>query len=475
VVEQHKPAQVAEPGRLLTYGNFATNLSGVLIEDVSGLPFARYMDVNVLQPLGMHRTTFEQVLPPDWSSDLAVGYSCHNGAYEPQPYVYANLTPQGGMRSTGADLARFMIALLQGGSYAGTRILNRPTAGLIFQQQFSSHPRLPGVTYGLFELYRNEQRLLIRDGDGQGFRSRMVLMPGQNLGFFINYNNQDADLLREDLVSQFLDHYYPVPVQALPMVPAGIQEQAGRYAGVYTPLQWDQTTFAKIALLFGYRVRVTANADGTLTIAGMGDAYGGFEETSRWQEVEPLFFQRIDGDGYLAFGRDDRGRIATLFSGQGYHGTYDKLAWYETPTLHLTVLLVATLLFLGTLIAWPLGAWFGSRRGGSAGASPTWRLARWLAAAICALHLLFIVGIALVAANPFQLVYGLPPLLHIALALALLAAVMTAPLPVLTVLAWKNGYGSLWGRVHYSVLTVVALAFAWWMNYWNLLGFRYGG
>jgi CubicO group peptidase (beta-lactamase class C family) len=474
VVQQYRPAQVAEPGRFLTYGNFATNLAGVLIEDVSGLPFARYMDVNIFHPLGMNRTTFEQVLPPAWSPDLAVGYRHHDGVYEPQPYVYANLLPQGGLRSTATDMARFMIAILQGGNDAGYRILNGPTIGLMFQQQFSSHPRLAGITYGLFELFRNDRRLLIRDGDGWGFRSRIVLMPEQNLGFFVNYNNEEADVLRDDLVSQFLNHYYPVLGQAPSMVSADFQEQADQYAGVYTPLQWDQTTFTKIALLFAYQVRVTANDDGTLTIAGIGDAYGGFEDTSRWREVEPRFFQRADGDGYVAFGRDDQGKIAYLFSGQGYHGAYAKLAWYETPALHLTMLAVSALLFLATLIAWPVSAWIHSRRDKSAGVSSILsRLARWLAAAICTLDILFIIGIALVTANPFELVYGIPPLLHVTLVLALLAVVMMVGLPVFTVLAWKDGYWSFLGRVHYTLLTVIALAFTWWLDYWNLLGFRY--
>jgi CubicO group peptidase (beta-lactamase class C family) len=389
-------------------------------------------------------------------------------------YVYANLLPQGGMRSAATDLARFMIALLQGGDYAGNRILDDPAVELLFQQQFSSHPRLAGITYGLFELFRNDQRLLIRDGDGWGFRSRMVLMPEQDLGFVINYNNERADILRDDLVSQFLDHYYPAPDRAASTVPVDYHEQVDQYAGVYRPLQWDRTTFVKIALLFGYRLRVTANDDGTLTIAGIGDAYGGFEDTSRWREVEPLFFERVDGDGYVAFGRDDQGRIAYLFSGQGYHGAYTGLAWYEMPAPHLIVLSGSALLFLATLIAWPVGTWINSRKGKRPGASSILsRLARWLAAAICALHTLFIVGIALVTANPLQLVYGIPPLLHVSLAFALTAVVMAAGLPIFAVLAWKDGYWSRLGRMHYTLLTAVVLAFTWWLSYWNLLGFQY--
>jgi hypothetical protein len=28
-------------------------------------------------------------------------------------------------------------------------------------------------------------------------------------------------------------------------------------------------------------------------------------------------------------------------------------------------------------------------------------------------------------------------------------------------------------RIHYSLVTLAALAFVWFLNYWNLLGFRY--
>ncbi len=34
---------------------------------------------------------------------------------------------------------------------------------------------------------------------------------------------------------------------------------------------------------------------------------------------------------------------------------------------------------------------------------------------------------------------------------------------------------SVWsvaGRVHYTLVTLAALGFTWWLSYWNLLGFR---
>ena len=29
------------------------------------------------------------------------------------------------------------------------------------------------------------------------------------------------------------------------------------------------------------------------------------------------------------------------------------------------------------------------------------------------------------------------------------------------------------GKVHYSLITLAALVFIWWANYWNLLGWRF--
>lgn len=474
VVQTNLPERVAPPGKFLTYGNYGTNLAGVLIEDISGVPFVTYMDTNIFKPLEMHRTTFEQLLPPEWMPDLAVGYGYSNGMFDPKPFVYVNSLPQGGGRSTATDMAHFMIAMLQDGRYGDTRILNDDTVQLMFQQQFSAHPSLGGITYGLFEIFGNRQRLLIRDGDGLGFRSRMVLIPEQNLGFFVNYNNEDADILREDLVSQFLDHYYPISAQEPPTPRVDFKDQARQFTGIYRPLQADETTFFKTALLFAQQVQVTDGNDGTLLVApvGMGDSYGGFEGASRWVEIEPLFFQRIDGDGNLAFGRDDAGGIKYLFSGQKYHGAYRKIAWYETPGLHFAILGISVVLFLVTLVLWPVEAWLKRRKG--VPVSFIWpRLARWLAWTVCALHLVFIGSITAVMGNFVDIIYGIPTLLRVALVLPLLATVLMTAQLVMTVLAWRTRYGSTWGRTYYTLLTIVVLAFTWWLDYWSLLGFRY--
>jgi hypothetical protein len=59
------------------------------------------------------------------------------------------------------------------------------------------------------------------------------------------------------------------------------------------------------------------------------------------------------------------------------------------------------------------------------------------------------------------------------LAVALTAAILALGSAAFSVLAWKNGYWSPLGRVHYTLVVLALLAFVWWLNNWNLLGFKF--
>ena len=69
--------------------------------------------------------------------------------------------------------------------------------------------------------------------------------------------------------------------------------------------------------------------------------------------------------------------------------------------------------------------------------------------------------------------FGVSPLAAAMLGVLLCGAIVGLATPVFALLAWKDGYWSPLGRIHYTVLAVATLAFVWWLNYWNLLGFRY--
>src|SRR3546814_20264815 len=84
--------------------------------------FDDYIDRHIFQPLGMAHSSFRQPLSPALLAKMSKGYSKASDG-EPKDYEFISLAPAGSLASTGADMARFMIAHLQTGAYGDAPIL----------------------------------------------------------------------------------------------------------------------------------------------------------------------------------------------------------------------------------------------------------------------------------------------------------------------------------------------------------------
>ena len=163
-----------------------------------------------------------------------------------------------------------------------------------------------------------------------------------------------------------------------------------------------------------------------------------------------------------------QGRITYLFQGNLPINGYRKLAWYDTLRVHYGLLAGCLAVFLSALVVWPIG-WFVTRR--TAASRPRLAgLARWLAWGVSALYVLFVI---LFVVSLRDLAQFPTSLTTAALGIALVSTVLTGGMVACTGLAWHRRYWSAIGRAYYTVLTVAALSFIWFLNYWNLLGFRW--
>jgi CubicO group peptidase (beta-lactamase class C family) len=106
----HLPARVRPPGELAAYSNYGYALAGYIVEQVSGLPYAQYVEQHLFQKLRMRSSTFRQPLPASLSADLSQGYTYSNGVYTPVPFTAEQNAPAGAMSATATDIANFMIA-----------------------------------------------------------------------------------------------------------------------------------------------------------------------------------------------------------------------------------------------------------------------------------------------------------------------------------------------------------------------------
>ena len=107
------PQRVFAPGTTPAYSNWATSLAGYAVERVSGETFDDYCDKHIFAPLGMTNSTMRQPLPAAMTGQMASGYK--PGQDDPGKFEIVGPAPAGSLSSTGTDMAKFMIANLDGG------------------------------------------------------------------------------------------------------------------------------------------------------------------------------------------------------------------------------------------------------------------------------------------------------------------------------------------------------------------------
>ena len=476
----HIPARVRPPGVAAGYSNHNANLAGYIVARVAGVPYNQYIQENILDPLGMEYSSAQTPLPPELGPYLSVPYTYKDGAfqiYHPDYLAQPAAVPGAGIISSATDMARFMIAHLQNGRYsdeniADTRILEEATAQQMHSTLFTPDPRLLGNAHGLIDMSDNGQWTIGHYGGAAfaEFNNAMLLLPDQNLGVFVTYNSEGSGAINTQhlgFMRAFFDHYYPPPEAAPIEPPADFAERAGRFTGSYRLTQGSYTTFFKVLGLF-LGTTISDPGDGTLLWSVMG-------QELRMVEVDPLYFRQVDGQWDMLFREDDQGQITHMFSSFAPQWAFEKLNWYEAPGFHMVLALGCALIFLSVLIVALIGFIRDRRRGGDREpAARGARAARWIAVGISILNLLFLgfsIGTVFLG-NPVPF-YGVSLFYRLVLLMALLAAVLTIGALVYTVLAWKDSYWGVVGRVYYTLVTLAAVGFVWFLNFWNLLGWRF--
>jgi len=454
----HIPARVRLPGTYSAYSNWGSALAGLIVANVSGMPFEEYVERNIFEPLGMEHSTFREPLPQRLAPDMATAYEFRDGVYEEGEFEYiANFGPAGALSSTATDMARFMIAHLQDGRLGEARILKDETARRMHSQLYTLDPRLPGMAYGFYETRLNDQHIIGHGGDTRFFHSNLALLPEHGVGLFVSYVNAGG-VARLELLKAFLDRYFPAAEPPAPEPPTDFAQRAERFTGTYRFTRHNYSTVEKVTALVS-TISVGATPENTLLISGL------MEHPLQFVEVEPLLFQQVDGWQTAAFEEGADGRMSHLFFGLLPFMPAYRVPWYETPGFTTVLLGLGGLLF----VTWTVSALL--RRKPPEAPARTARWAAQVGAAISVVNLLFVVSVvAIVASKGLELFYGLPVSARLALALPVVSAVLTLAALILLVPVWQGRAWSLRRRLHYTLFTLFAVGWIWFYAHWNLLG-----
>jgi CubicO group peptidase (beta-lactamase class C family) len=171
-----------KPGTRSEYSGGGFVILQMVIEDVTGEPFAGFMQREVIGPLGLTSLRWA------WTPDLIAQAPTPHGLLD-EPLAYRQLAGQavGSEISTVADFARFVAAAVEGpaGEPAGRGVLQPETV----RQMAAAQPATNGTAglgYGLGNTAGGQ--LLMHFGSNPGWNAHFVIHTGQRQGFVIANN-----------------------------------------------------------------------------------------------------------------------------------------------------------------------------------------------------------------------------------------------------------------------------------------------
>jgi CubicO group peptidase (beta-lactamase class C family) len=297
-LKQWVPDRIFKAGTMPAYSNYGTALAGHIVERVSGLSFDDYLDRSVFGPLGMTKSSFRQPLPEALMAGMAHGYKADSD--KPQGYELINLAPAGSLASTGADMARFMIAHLQNGALGDARILGEDTARKMHGTPLTIIPNVNRMLLGFYETDTNGHRSISHGGDTQYFHSDLQLFIDDGVGYFISFNSSGKEgavgPLREAFFRYFADRYFPGPAQEGKVDEATAKEHAAEIAGSYISSRRAESSFLSVLNLL-QPAKVVVNEDGTISLTMLRDLNG---EPTKWREMAPYLWRNVNGKTRLA-------------------------------------------------------------------------------------------------------------------------------------------------------------------------------
>ena len=208
------------------YTNIGYNIASTWLDRIDRKPWQEQLQARILAPLGMTRTTTRASHAEAGGWSIAKPYSYASARRDVPLYLRktdATMHAAGGMLSTAPDLAKFLIAELEGGRLGHEQRLPASVIRASQVQQavtdsrYLDFPR-DGYAWGWYTGEYKGRRMLHHFGGFAGFHAHLSFMPEANIGLVV-LNNED--MLGARLTNLVADYAY-----GLALGEAGIDDKA---------------------------------------------------------------------------------------------------------------------------------------------------------------------------------------------------------------------------------------------------------
>lgn len=209
---------VAEPGRRWHYSGGGYTLMQMVVEDVTNRPFHEFMKVEILDPLGMTNSTFEQPLPEKYHANVSSAFDANGKLLDGKWHNYPEKAAAG-LWTTPSDLANYCIAIQE--IWAGKTsqgILSKASVEMMFENKYHSNQYISNTAnipsdytsyWGLgLEVAINGKSVRFQHaGFNEGFKANFTAFANEGKAIVLMANADNGyDLMME--VEKVISDYY---------------------------------------------------------------------------------------------------------------------------------------------------------------------------------------------------------------------------------------------------------------------------
>lgn len=304
------------PGSRYAYSNVGYAVLGMVIESVTQQPYERYMDAQVLAPLGMADSTFGFVTQAGAGADarLAMGHFDDGTA---QAAIPMYLRPAGQFTTTAGDMARFARFLMGDGALDGAPFIAPALmAGLGEPDGTDAAAAGLRIGHGLALAGRDRHGVYgwCHPGTTFGFVAMLCVFPEHDKAFFFA-TNTDSESADYDLFNRLLIDALAMPARptlAPHSPPADVRDWDGFYVPVpkvMSSLAWVDDTLNVVRVRWdgaALRVKPLQSDERVLDPAG-----GALFRARDRHDVSHVLLKTADGVPVLSDGLHSYERVST--------------------------------------------------------------------------------------------------------------------------------------------------------------------
>jgi CubicO group peptidase (beta-lactamase class C family) len=181
------------PGIKSEYSGGGTTITQVIVMDVTGEAYDRWMEAHVLRPMGMTESSYTQPPPSSKASELATAYHADGSAVPGKYHVYPEKAAAG-LWTNPTDLCRYIIETQLSLAGKSAKVLDAGHTQLRLTPYVDSSAAL-----GVFIGRRGEMKLFQHNGANEGFRCVYYGSFDGGEGVVVMVNSDNGNILNEVL------------------------------------------------------------------------------------------------------------------------------------------------------------------------------------------------------------------------------------------------------------------------------------